>query len=184
MPRAPTNPFFMTSLSLSLSPFSLFSRISDINATIREEKERTMPIGYQASLVDIVDQTCRAKGLDFHTRPSLFVSGTARMAINDDGYERCLQKEKLCPRFFFFFSFSFFFSPDHWTLGTYKILSFIPRQLLGRESWHARRSYVRTLSSVSLPRGCTPLSDLQHCPKNTAILSQILFGFSFTSPFR
>lgn len=73
--------------------------------------------------------------------------------------------------------------------------SFIAKRLIYRisfsitinQAWHAlvRAAFKRSCSlSLSLflkdlitTKVYTSFSDLQHCPKNTAILSQILFGF-------
>lgn len=168
MPRAPTNLFLAASLSPSLS-----LRILDINASIREEKERTMPAGCTGWLVDIVDRSLLS------LKGSIFAAFHARLCslLKWQGQEestmmatKIVYEEKSSARSRFSLSLSSLFSLDHWTFDS-PIYS-----IINRESWYARRSNVRILSRV-YREGVHHFQIYKHCPKNTAILSQILFGF-------
>lgn len=101
------------------------------------------------------------------------------------GYE-CLRKKEVCSITIFFLSFfsvSLFYLSRLPNRSAYRrfsfFFSFSNSQLINRTRELARAAFERlySIKSVTTPRRFTSLSDLQQCPKNTAILSQIPFGF-------
>lgn len=169
MLRAPTRTLFF--------PPSRSFRISVYSSSHSREEERisTMPSGCKhhwlvLSMIDRVSQKDDFRNLS--SCPPLLASGKSKDGQQCIDYERRPRGEKIYSFDFFLFVFFFFFLlQDDWYIG------FIFRHQSVRIGARSIQTSIFSLKGLITTKVYTPFSDLQHCPKNTAILSQILFGF-------